>query len=263
MEHRKNNELVRIIYHPDYLADYSTASCECPDRVRAIMSDVANVFAVVEPDPCSEEDILLCHSEGVLQTEKTNPGRFEIARRAAGGAIMAASLAMQGFIPFAVIRPPGHHANPDHNRGFCFFNNMAIALSKHLSEGAIRSAVVLDIDLHFGDGTDIIFRGNPGVRVLNIQSSNPEDFLRETREALESAGSADILGISAGFDQYIRDWGANLSMDDYEKIGRLAGQYAREHTSGRMFALLEGGYYIPDLGKNVLSLLRGACSTCR
>ncbi len=259
MDTNRMKEMVRIVYHPQYLVNYSTASCECPDRVRAIMSEVSEQFTVVEPDACGDDDILRCHSDGVLSSEKTNTRRYEVAKLAAGGAIRAAELAMEGFVGFGVIRPPGHHANPDHNWGFCFFNNMGIALLKMLDDGRIRSAVVLDIDLHFGDGTDTIFKSHKNVHVINIQSATPEDFVRETADSLASIRSADIIGISAGFDQYIKDWGANLGTEDYERIGRIAGAFARDRSGGRIFGLLEGGYYIPDLGKNTLALLHGIC----
>jgi acetoin utilization deacetylase AcuC-like enzyme len=221
------------------------------------MKVLGSKFPIVEPDPCSESDILLCHSEGLLAMEKQDAERFNVAKRAAGGAITAADLALAGTIPFGVIRPPGHHANPDHNWGFCFFNNMGIAIRKMQKEKRIQKAVILDIDLHFGDGTDTIFKGDSNVHVLNIQSSNPEDFIRETEAKLSSVGDTDIIGISAGFDQYEKDWGSNLSTEDYRTIGALAGDFAEHHAGGKIFALLEGGYYIPDLGTNALALLEG------
>jgi acetoin utilization deacetylase AcuC-like enzyme len=258
-EHMDLKEKVRIIYHPDYLNDYSTASCETPERIRSIMKVLGGMFTVIEPAPCSEDDLLLCHSEGLVHMERNMPGRLAIAQMAAGGAILSARSALDGHVPFAVIRPPGHHANPDHNWGFCFFNNMGIAIRKLQKEGKITTAVVLDIDLHFGDGTDIIFKDDPNVRVLNIQSSNPDDFIRTTDSALNAISQADIIGISAGFDQYEKDWGGNLSTGDYNTIGRIAGNWAKTCSRGRIFTILEGGYYIPDLGKNALSLIQGIC----
>jgi len=221
------------------------------------MEYLDNRYTVIQPEECSDEDILLCHSEGLLITEKQMPDRYHTARLAVGGAIVASRLAFDGFTSFAVIRPPGHHANDDHNWGFCFFNNMAIAIMKLLNEEMIQSATILDIDLHFGDGTDTIFRSHDNIHVLNIQSSNPDDFIKSTKTSLDATGQSDIIGISAGFDQYEKDWGANLSNDDYRKIGVLAGEFAQHRCGGRIFTLLEGGYYIPDLGKNVESLLMG------
>jgi acetoin utilization deacetylase AcuC-like enzyme len=254
------SDSVRIIYHPVYLTPYSTASCESPDRVQSIMTHLGTRYRVVEPEPCTDDDILLCHSEGLLIMERHAEERFLAAKIAAGGAIRCARLALEGLVPFGALRPPGHHANPDHNWGFCFFNNMGIAITRLIRDGQVKSAVILDIDLHFGDGTDVIFRGNPDVRVLNIQSPTPDEFIRETGAALDAIRGADILGISAGFDQYERDWGANLSTDDYRTIGEIAGGFARTKACGRVFAILEGGYYVPDLGRNTVALIEGLCS---
>ncbi|HSV95398.1 MAG TPA: histone deacetylase family protein [Spirochaetota bacterium] len=250
---------IRLIYHPVYLTPYSTADCESPERVRAIMAHLTSKLAVVRPEPCVEEDILRCHTRSLLAQEKNSPDRYAAACMAAGGAIRAAHEALQGFVGFGVLRPPGHHANPDHNWGFCFFNNMGIAIQKLLHEKLIESAVILDIDLHYGDGTEAIFRPHRNVHVLNIQSSQSGDFLRETRSALDAIAAAGIIGISAGFDQYEHDWGGNLSTEDYRTIGHIAGAFAREKAGGRIFGILEGGYYVPDLGKNLEALLEGVC----
>lgn len=251
------SDKIRIVYHHDYQTHYTTASCETPARVKSIMEFLDGRFPVIQPEECTDEDILLCHSDGLLTIEKQMPDRYHIARLAAGGAITAAHLALEGFTSFAAIRPPGHHANPDHNWGFCFFNNMAIAIMKLLSDESINSATILDIDLHFGDGTDTIFKSHNNINVLNIQSSNPDDFVKSTESSLKTIDNSDIIAISAGFDQYEKDWGANLSTDDYRKIGVLAGEFARSRCNGRIFTILEGGYYIPDLGINVESLLMG------
>ena len=257
-QNRKNrDERVRIIYHPDYMNDYVTASCETPDRAASIIKALEDRYTVIKPKPCADEDILLCHSEGILIAEKTCLSRYETARLAVGGALNAFELAMEGYTAFAAVRPPGHHASPDHNWGFCFFNNIAIAVKKGLENRVINSAVILDIDLHFGDGTDNIFAYDDRVKVLNIQSSNPEDFIRETEDSLNMIKKTDIIAISAGFDQYEKDWGGNLSTDDYRKLGEISAGFAKAKTGGKQFAVLEGGYYIPDLGKNALALIEG------
>jgi len=249
-----------IIYDPAYTTSYVTASVEKPERVRQIMKELGDSYPIIKPTSCTDEDILLCHSEGLLTMEKQDDVRFTVAKLAAGGAITAATMPMEGKPSFAVIRPPGHHANPDHNWGFCYFNNMGIAIKRLLADSIIQKAIILDIDLHFGDGTDTIFKSTINVPVLNIQSSNPVDFINETKTRLQQCGSADILGISAGFDQYIKDWGANLSTQDYFTIGQIAGNHARHYCKGHIFAILEGGYYIPDLGKNVIALIEGICN---
>lgn len=246
-----------VVYDSSYLTNYSTASVEKPDRVRQIMKDLGTTYTIKKPEPCTDDDILLCHSEGLLHIEKHDAERFAVAKLSAGGAIKAAQLAVEGTPSFAVIRPPGHHANPDHNWGFCFFNNIGIAVKRLLADGKVQRAVILDIDLHYGDGTEAIFTSNANVPVLNIQSSHPDDFINDTKTALEQCGNSDIVAVSAGFDQYIKDWGANLSTQDYHALGQISGSYARHYCRGNIFAVLEGGYYIPDLGKNVIAFIEG------
>lgn len=249
---------VHIIYHPSYELDYPTAGCECPPRVTSIMNTLSKKYPVFEPETCSEDDILLCHTKRLLESEKNSDHRrHEIACLAAGGAILAAEKATEGILPFAVIRPPGHHASNDSNWGFCFYNNIAISLRVLQRDGLIRTGAILDIDLHFGDGSDNIFIDDDSINVLNIQSGYSEEFIKETKDGLNSLPNVDILAVSAGFDQYIKDWGANLSTEDYYKVGEIAGRYAKNNCESRIYAILEGGYYIEDLGKNTLSLIQG------
>jgi len=66
---------------------------------------------------------------------------------------MAAELAIEGKPSFGLIRPPGHHASPDSCWGFCYFNNIAIAIRRLIDEGRVKKALIIDFDLHFGDGT--------------------------------------------------------------------------------------------------------------
>jgi acetoin utilization deacetylase AcuC-like enzyme len=249
---------VTIVFHPDYLTGYSAVECESPERVASIMRCIGNDMNVVTPAPCEERDLLLCHSEGLVMTERMDPVRYRTALLAAGGAIRAAELALEGFVAFGVLCPPGHHANPGHNWGFCIFNNIAIAVRRLLADGRIRNAVILDIDLHCGDGTEEIFRYSDSVELINIQAGSPGEFLEKTRSSLEeSVPRADILAISAGFDQYVRDWGKNLDTVDFYGIGLIAGDFARRRCGGAVFGVLEGGYYTPDLGLNCIALLNG------
>ncbi len=247
---------LRVIYHDLYLTDYPTASCEVPDRVQSIMYTLRNHYPVIEPTPASDKDIRLVHSQSILDEVKRDPGLFSAAAMAAGGAILAASLAMKGEPSFGAIRPPGHHASPSHHWGFCFFNNMAISLEKLLKAGSISSAIVLDIDLHFGDGTDNFFSHRQNVTVANIQESNRTRFLQEVDRAL-SSHHYDIIAVSAGFDRHQQDWGGTLTTDDYFTIGRNVRDYARSTCEGRYYAVLEGGYNVEILGDNALALCRG------
>ncbi len=144
----------KVIYDDAYLIDYPTASCETPARVMSIMKVLKEHYPILRPTPASDEDILMVHHQSILNVVKQGPELYKAATMAVGGAIMAAELACQGRATFAAIRPPGHHASPGSHWGFCFFNNVAIAIEKMIRNRKISRALILDIDLHFGDGTD-------------------------------------------------------------------------------------------------------------
>ena len=245
-----------VIYHDAYLTDYPTASCEMPERVASIMSRLSVHYPVIEPWPATDADILRVHTRQILRTVQQDPHLWEAAALAAGGALLAAELAMDQRPTFAAVRPPGHHASPGSHWGFCFFNNVAVSLQKLLIADKITSALVLDIDLHFGDGTDNFFATRSGITVANIQENNRERFMQEVDRAL-SANQYDIIAVSAGFDRHKDDWGGTLTTDDYFTIGRAVRDYAGEMCNGRYYAVLEGGYNIDVLGENALALCRG------
>jgi acetoin utilization deacetylase AcuC-like enzyme len=248
---------MKIVYHPEFLGDYPTVAVECPDRISSIRPHLEGTFEFVEPDPATDEDLMLCHTPSTL----SHVGRDDLldltARRAAGAAITAARLAASGEPSFGLLRPPGHHASPDSRWGFCFYNNMAVALLRLLADGAIGSGMVLDIDLHFGDGTSNILEPRPEFQVVNTHSVRPDDFIQEVEEELALAEPCDIIGVSAGFDTGEWDWGGILTTENFRQIGEMVSEFAVEKCGGRRFAILEGGYYLPDLGKNVRAFVDG------
>ena len=199
------------------------------------------------------EDIEAVHTLSHINRVK-NQGLHEIASLAAGGAIQAARIGMKEPC-FGLIRPPGHHASSDSAWGFCFYSNMAIAIDHLKRTGAIQSAYVLDIDLHYGDGTVNIL-GNKGyVQIYNPGASDSSSYLKEVARKLEDV-KTDIIGISAGFDNHEQDWGGVLSTDDYRQIGRLVRETAQRIGAG-FFAILEGGYNHHVLGHNTWALIQG------
>ena len=102
-----------------------------------------------------------------------------------------------------------------------------------------------------------MLRAWPEARVFNVYGDSAADYLRNLEEGLKQAPQVDILAVSAGFDAYIHDLGHKLSTEDFFTIGRMLQGYAIRLGHQRRFAVLEGGYYLPDLGKNVLSFCRG------
>lgn len=253
-------DALKVIYHDLYLTDYPTASCETPARVVSIAHVLKQHYPVIQPSPAPEDDILLVHTPSILNSVKADRELFNAAAMAAGGALMGGQLACQGQPSFAAVRPPGHHASPDSHWGFCFFNNVAIAIEKLIRTRKISQALILDIDLHFGDGTDNFFRGRKEVVVANIQDDHRGLFLENVDRALVS-NEYDIIAISAGFDRHRQDWGGTLTTEDYFTIGRSVRDYALSRCAGQYFAVLEGGYNIDVLGENALALCRGMDKT--
>jgi acetoin utilization deacetylase AcuC-like enzyme len=180
-----------------------------------------------------------------------------MAALAAGGAVLTANIAIKGEPAFGLIRPPGHHASRSSYWGFCYFNNMAIALLYLQARGLIRSAFILDFDLHFGDGTVDILGGDSNFHIHNPQGHGDDNYISDVKLALDNSPDVDIIAASAGFDEYEHCWGHNLSTDAFRRIGHLMSDFARERCKGRRFGLLEGGYNHEDLGKNILAFCEG------
>jgi acetoin utilization deacetylase AcuC-like enzyme len=181
---------------------------------------------------------------------------MNIACLAAGGAIKAAQVAMEGEASFGLLRPPGHHASPDHCWGFCYFNNIAVALARLQSENLIYNALILDFDLHFGDGTNNIFAGSK-IEYFQPSGHERQRFVEEIISKFQQEKGYSILAVSAGFDRHVEDWGGQLTTDDYRTIGKLVKEAAERNCQGRRFAVLEGGYNHNVLGRNVKVFLEG------
>lgn len=249
---------MKVIFHDLFLASYDYSPAAEPGRMECILEELQGVYEIVQPVAASEEDICLVHHPNHVSRVKDQSQIYEVAMMAAGGAIMASELAMQGIPAFALIRPPGHHANPDYGWGFCKFNNVAVAVEKLRREGAIKTALVIDFDLHFGDGTDIIFRDNPGVTYRHIGAHQRDLFIQDLEDLLAAGEEYDLLAVSAGFDAHEEDWGGILKTTDYATMGKMIAGYARDFCRGRFFFALEGGYHHHVLGNNVRALLDGA-----
>jgi acetoin utilization deacetylase AcuC-like enzyme len=233
-----------------------------PGRLEGIINILSNNedYEFIEPKPATKEDILRAHTERHYGYIEHNPLLFELSSLAAGGAILAAEEAYDGNPTFAVIRPPGHHASADSCWGFCYFNNISISLLKLFSASKIKSAFVLDFDLHTGDGNiNILSFKEEGfrVKILNPDSSGRTVYIKEVQSYMEELGDIDIFVASAGFDQGIEDWGHLLYPEDYNELGKLMKVYSKKLCEGRRYALLEGGYNHDVLPKNVNSFCQG------
>ncbi len=219
-------------------------------------------YEFVEPQPATEEQILLVHAPEHIESiknmrQKRGSSIYQIALLAAGGAICTAEIAVNGEPAFGLVRPPCHHVSRDSCWGFCYFSNMAIALLWLLKTGKIGSAFVLDFDLHTGDGTINILGQDKRFVIHNPHGHGDEDYLRDVKRALDQAPDVDIIAASAGFDEYINCWGHNLSTQAFRRIGQLIHDFAIVRCEGRRFGILEGGYNHEDLGLNILAFCEG------
>lgn len=244
---------MKVVFHDFFYPVYTSDPASAPGRIEAVTDCLPSHAEMVTPEPASEEQIRLAHS-GLHIENIRRQGLYDIAALAAGGAIRAAEIGL-GEPAFAVIRPPGHHASEDSAWGFCFFNNMAIALLSLKSEKRIEKALVLDIDLHFGDGTVNILGRSEWVGIFNPAKNTRESYMEEVERILSDV-HVDIIGISAGFDNHMQDWGGLLATEDYYRIGRLV-KAAAHACGGGCFGILEGGYNHSVLGKNVAALING------
>ena len=219
-----------------------------------------------------------------------SPGSGEAALRAAGAVIAAVDAVAAGEArnAFCAVRPPGHHAEPDHAMGFCLFNNVAVGAYHARAVHGWRRVAVVDFDVHHGNGTQAMFEADadafyasthqyplyPGTgaaaergvagNIVNLPLS-PGAGSREFRAAVEhsllpqlEAFRADVLFVSAGFDAHKADPLAGLALEteDYAWVTeRLAGVAARV-SHGRLVSTLEGGYDLDALADSTAAHVR-------
>ena len=254
---------MKIVFSKKYYnSEYAGDPAASPGRLEGIMKILSQKeeYEIISPNPATEEDILRAHSSRHFQYIKNDKLLFELATLAAGGSILAAEEGYNNNPTFAVIRPPGHHASANSCWGFCYFNNMSISLLKLFSEDKIKTAFVLDFDLHFGDGNVNILTNRDDVfkvKILNPEASGRTSYLEEVRSYMDTLENIDIFAASAGFDQGIEDWGHLLYPEDYYELGNLMKKYSKKLCSGRRYALLEGGYNHSILPINVESFSEG------
>ncbi|MEM2105670.1 MAG: histone deacetylase [Candidatus Bathyarchaeia archaeon] len=274
----------KIIFSEKCLG-YGSWHIENPERVRKAYEILkAKGYTFLEPEPAPEEDILKVHDDeyvwnlkkGFIEDVDTPAYEniYEYARLAAGGAVLAAKV--NGF---SLMRPPGHHAGKSgralgaYTRGFCYLNNIAIAV-KHLD----KPALILDIDGHHGNGTQEIFQGDKNVTYISLHryphypgtGSFSEDnclnfplqadcgekvYLETLARAVRKvdASKFEVVAVSAGFDTYAGDL-ASLGLTEraYREIGKIIKGLMKP-----TFFVLEGGYNGEVIGKAVHELLTG------
>jgi len=246
------------------------------------------LLAWAAPGEVSDAQILRAHSPELLARLQI-PHDFDadtpffedidiFARASVAAALGALNAARNGETVFSLMRPPGHHATRDQAMGFCYLNNIAIAVLEAVATGARRVAV-FDFDVHHGNGTEAILLDRSGVGVFSVHQhpcfpgtgaanaggncfnypvapDAPRETYRATlAQALDDLKKfqPDLVAVSAGFDAYVRDPLADgvLLAEDFKWLGlSLRG------LGVPMFSLLEGGYSrnLPEL---VFAFLKG------
>lgn len=211
-----------------------------------------------------------------------NPFTVTAALRAAGAAVQATDLVLSGAAPsaFCCVRPPGHHAERDKAMGFCFFNNVAVGIRHAFTRHGLQRAALIDFDVHHGNGSEDIFRGDERVLMCSIFEEGIYPFTGENatgpnmvnvglpsrsggdkfREAVTNqwlpaldAFKPEVIYISAGFDGHREDDMGNLGLveADYEWVTRQLMNVAKRHCQGRIISCLEGGYVMSPLARSV------------
>lgn len=244
---------MQVVFHEAFYDVYTSDPAAAAGRMEAIVDVIGAHSTFIEAIPADEEAIAAVHSPRHIESVRRR-GLYPIAALAAGGAVQAAEIGL-AEPAFGLIRPPGHHASADSSWGFCYFNNMAVAVTAMQRAGKIRTAYVLDFDLHYGDGNVDTLSRREGVTVYNPNAYDRKNYLAEVAREMEKC-EADIIGISAGFDNHRSDWGGMMATDDYRIMGRAVREAAVRNNGG-CFAILEGGYNHNVLGENALALIRG------
>jgi acetoin utilization deacetylase AcuC-like enzyme len=291
-----------LFSHPDCLRHRPPPGHpERPERLRAVLSALdAPAFAALdrrEAPLATEADIALVHAPGhfaaiaaaepgagavALDADTwMSPGSLTAARRAAGAAVAAVDLVLDGGAAnaFCAVRPPGHHAEGALPMGFCLFGTVAIAARHALDRRGLSRVAVVDFDVHHGNGTQALLwdearvrfvssqqmplwpgTGGPDERGAHAQVMNlplppgaggPAFRAAWEREALPwlDAFAPELVLVSAGFDAHRADPLAGLELveEDFAWITARLCDLADAHAAGRVVSCLEGGYDLEAL----------------
>ena len=276
---------------------------ECPERLGAIhdlllVKGLLDYMSPYDAPLATPQQLARAHSamyvqellasapaEGHRQVDPDTamcPHTVQAALRAAGAAVQATDLVLGGEAPtaFCCVRPPGHHAERAAAMGFCFFNNVAVGIRHALDVHGLQRVALIDFDVHHGNGSEDIFRGDERVLMCSIferglypfngdQATGPNMVnvglpSRSGSEAFRAAVSGQwlpaleafrpqLIYISAGFDAHREDDMGNLGLveADYEWVTRQLMAVAERHCGGRIVSCLEGGYVLSPLARSV------------
>jgi acetoin utilization deacetylase AcuC-like enzyme len=305
---------VHLLYDPAFLLhDTGVTHFETRKRLESILKTLeanegwSKRLRRVVPRPATERDLKRCHSEDMIREVRTfiehggtyldsdtpvSAKSFEVACLAAGAATTAVDTVMAeaGGRAFALMRPPGHHATPTRAMGFCLFNSAAIAARYAQAVHGVQRVLIVDWDVHHGNGTQDIFWTDDSVfffsthqyphypgtgarneigegkgtgYTLNIplrggtSAQTHRAVFADALKEIEGRFQPDLVIISAGFDSHRDDPLGNLMLEDtdYAEMTKDVLRIAEKHSNGRVVSLLEGGYNLDLLGGSVRSHL--------
>ena len=244
-------------------------------------ADLSGIFSIHGADYVAELGEFCEAGGGRIEEDTiTSPQSFDVARLAAGAAIEATSKVIAGEdkTAFCATRPPGHHAIQCGPMGFCLFNNVAIAARHALATEQLDRLMIIDFDVHHGNGTQDAFYDDAQVAFFSVHRSpfypgtgdrdetgtgqglgttlnlplgfdTPrEEMLRKTETELHTFASSfkpQLILLSAGFDAHRDDPVGNLHLEteDYGTLTDIVRSIAAEHCQGKLVSLLEGGYH--------------------
>jgi acetoin utilization deacetylase AcuC-like enzyme len=251
------------------------------------------LLRVHEPTYLKEVEQLEARGGGAVDPDTwVHPQSLLAARLAAGAAIAAVSDVMKGRDRRALclVRPPGHHARPGEGMGFCIYGNVALAAAEALTKFDVGHILILDFDVHHGNGTQEVFYESERVGFLSIHRfpfypgtgskdetgkgaglghtvniplphgtprSNYHAAFRAGLHTLADRIKPDMVLVSAGFDAHCEDpvGDLGLEVEDFEKITKEIVNVAEAHAQGRILSVLEGGYNVPILAACVVAHL--------
>jgi acetoin utilization deacetylase AcuC-like enzyme len=217
---------------------------------------------------------------------------LDAARRAAGACVHAVDLVMAHAVnnAFCAVRPPGHHACVDRAMGFCVFNNVAIAAQHAIDAYRLERVLIVDFDVHHGNGTEHAFANNPKILMcstfqsplypfsggLDVASNMincpiaPGGGREQIKQAIQTHWvdaidrfKPQLVLVSAGFDAHESDPLADMTLttDDYGWITHFLKRVAEEYCDGKLVSTLEGGYELEALADSVYAHVEALAST--
>jgi acetoin utilization deacetylase AcuC-like enzyme len=300
---------IAFITHRDCLLhDMGAHHPECPDRLgaiqdRLIAAGLDMYLNFFDAPLVTREQLERVHSpeyidflaasapsHGIRHLDPDtamSPGTWPAALRAAGAGVLATDLVMQGKVraAFCAVRPPGHHAERAKAMGFCFFNNIAVAIRHALDAWGLQRVAVVDFDVHHGNGTEDILAGDMRTLMVSIfqhpfypysgaENSAPNmcnipvpaGLRGDAFRALVSEKwlprlmefAPEMIFISAGFDAHYEDDMASLGLveADYAWVTERLVEVARASAQGRIVSMLEGGYALSALARSVTAHIK-------